>query len=193
MSEQVLTINKADRRTPWAFKLRSYGKPLDIASLTVQIFGYDDAGTAWITATATGITKQPTVTFTASATTNRLTANEHLVEDGDEIVVANSGGALPTGLAAATRYFARDVEPNTFRLSESPSGPAIDITGAGTGTNTYYIVGSVQYAPVAADVDTAGTFWAWLKVIDGSSLVDTYPIHRSPKNRGYKVEIVEAS
>lgn len=193
MSEQTLTIQKGDRQTPWAWKLRKYGKPRDLSSLTVQIYGYEDDGDNWITATATGISIQPTTTFTADADTDKLTANEHLVEEDDQIVVSNSGGALPTGLAASTRYYARDVEHNAFKLSLSPGGAPVNITGAGTGTNSYKIMGEVRYAPTSGDVDTKGIFWAWLKVLDGSSLVDTYPTVRQDRNRGYKIEIVEAA
>jgi hypothetical protein len=85
-------------------------------------------------------------------------------------VVANTGGALPTGLVAATRYFAIDVKPNTFRLADYPAGTKKDITAAGTGTHTFYVVGSVQMDFLAANVDTVGNYRAWFTLDSGAEL-----------------------
>ncbi len=140
--------------------------PLDIASLTVKYRMEQDDGTAVIAEATTGVTKQPTQTFTA-ATTGLATCNGHGVKEGNQIIVANSGGALPTGLVAATRYFAVQVNPNTFGLASLPQGASV-ITAAGTGTNTFYVVGSVQKVFLSADVDTLGRYRAWWTVYSGS-------------------------
>jgi hypothetical protein len=152
------------------------GNPVDLSaysSVKFQMEG-DQNGTSEIAETASGVTIHPTQTFTASTTTDLLTCNAHGVKEGDQIVVANSGGALPTGLAAATRYYAVQVTPNSFALATLPSGSPIDITGAGTGTNTFYIVGSVQYSFSSGGVDTVGLYRGWFTIYQ-STAVATFP------------------
>jgi hypothetical protein len=54
--------------------------------------------------------------------------------------VANSGGALPTGIAAATDYWVIRVSANTFKfattLANALAGTGINLTADGTGTQT---------------------------------------------------------
>lgn len=80
-------------------------------------------------------------TFTAVATTNILTKSSHGFRTGIKVRVSNSGGALPTGLVAATDYYVIKIDADTFYLSASLLGALngtaiIDITTNGTGTNT---------------------------------------------------------
>jgi hypothetical protein len=53
-----------------------------------------------------------------------------------------SAGTLPTGLAAATTYYAIRVDANTIKLATSAAnasgGTAISLTGAGSGTSTIW-------------------------------------------------------
>jgi hypothetical protein len=95
------------------------------------------------------------------------------VKEGDQVVVS-SGTTLPAGLAASTRYFARNVTPNFFQVSLTPNGAIVDITDAGTGTHSFYIVGSIQKEFLAADVDTAGDYYGWF-VCTESAENDTFP------------------
>jgi hypothetical protein len=140
------------------------GSPVDLSVYTVKFLMETDSGTSVLSETATGVTAHPTQTFTASTTTELLTCVGHGVQEGDQIIGANSGGALPTGLSASTRYYAVQVTPNAFSLATLPGGAAIDITAAGSGTNTFYIVGSVQYDFAAATVDEAGLFRGWFTI-----------------------------
>lgn len=79
-------------------------------------------------------------TFTAVAATDICTAAAHGMQTGLKLQVSNSGGGLPGGLAAVTDYFAIVLDANTFKLASSlvnaQAGTAIDITTAGTGTQT---------------------------------------------------------
>jgi len=84
------------------------------------------------------------VTFTA-ATTDICTATSHGLSDGQLVFVANSGGALPTGLSANTPYYLRDTTTNTFKLALTAGGAAVDITGTGSGTNSFYTTSKVPY------------------------------------------------
>lgn len=79
--------------------------------------------------------------FTADPNTEIMTsAGGTLPITGTACTVANSGGALPTGLAAATIYFIIKVTATTYKLATTLAnafaGTPINITGAGSGTNT---------------------------------------------------------
>lgn len=80
------------------------------------------------------------ITFTADAATDNLSATAHGFSTGQPVVVTNSGGALPAGLAASTVYFVIRIDANTFRLARTrqlaAAGTQIDITTNGTGTQT---------------------------------------------------------
>jgi hypothetical protein len=78
-------------------------------------------------------------TFTANAGTDTITFVGGCNLIADQIVqVSNAGGGLPGGLAAATNYYLINVDRNakTAQLSLTSGGAAIDITTAGTGTQT---------------------------------------------------------
>jgi|JI10StandDraft_1071094.scaffolds.fasta_scaffold543334_2 hypothetical protein len=143
--------------------------PVDMADYTAKVYGETEAAGAWITEGTTGVTEQPTKDFTASASTDRLTSNGHKLEELQQVVLSNSGGALPAGLSASTRYFARNVSLNDFQLSLRPSGAVVNITDAGTGTHSFYVVGVVKYDFQSGDVDTAGNFRLEMRLYDGSN------------------------
>lgn len=143
-----------------------------------------ESGTPVLAATATGMTVHPTQVFTA-ASTGLATCNGHGVKEGDQIVVANQGGALPSGLSASTRYFAVNVTPNAFGLATLPGGVSV-IAGAGTGTHTFYIVGSYQYDFSSTAAGTVGLFRGWASAWNGSSEVATFPAD----GLGIPIEIV---
>lgn len=74
------------------------------------------------------------VTFTADAGTDTFTSTAHSLQNGDVLTVLSSGGALPNGLLINTAYYVINITTNTFQLSTSYGGSAINITDAGTGT-----------------------------------------------------------
>jgi hypothetical protein len=164
------TITLGDTLLPLnAVLLDGNGNPFDLSLYTVKFTLETEAGTEELAATTTGVTKHPTQTFTAEADDDYLTCNGHGVQTGDQVIVATTGGALPTGLAAATRYFARDVHPNVFRLATlNEANQYVNITTDGTGTNTFYVVGSVQMDFAAANVDTAANYRGWWVLESGS-------------------------
>ncbi len=145
-----------------------YGNdPLGLAALTVKFRMEADAGTSVVAESTTGVTIHPTQSFTANGTTALATCVAHGVKEGDQIVVSNSGGSLPSGLSSSARYFAVQVTPNAFGLASLPQGTSV-ITGAGSGTNSFYIVGSVQKVFLSADVGTVGRYRSWWTVYSGS-------------------------
>jgi hypothetical protein len=78
------------------------------------------------------------VTVTGDAGTDTLTATAHGLTAGNRLVFKNVGGGLPGGIAANTVYFVVNPTTNTFQLSLTSGGAAIDITSAGTGVHSYY-------------------------------------------------------
>lgn len=79
------------------------------------------------------------LTFTADATTDIMTTSS-TTKTGTAVTVSNSGGALPTGLSAATVYWTIKISATTFKLASTLAnafaGTAINITDNGTGTQT---------------------------------------------------------
>lgn len=77
------------------------------------------------------------VDFTADNTNDTFTKTSHGLTNG-EIVFVRSQTTLPAGLSANTPYYVRDAATNTFKLSTSAGGAAVDITTNGTGTHYFY-------------------------------------------------------
>lgn len=77
-------------------------------------------------------------TATFNAATDVVTATSHGFVNGDPVFFANVGGALPGGVVANTLYYVISSTTNTFQISLTKGGSAVDITTAGTGTTTTY-------------------------------------------------------
>jgi hypothetical protein len=141
-----------DTRTPITARLVQDGRAVDTNGLTLTFRMVDDAGNAKVN-DSTHTAQASTVAFTVDTATNEIIKAGHGLIVGDEIVLTNSGGALPTGLAASTIYFVRAATLNRFTVSAEPGGDVVDITTSGSGTHSYRALGHVQYAWQAADVD----------------------------------------
>lgn len=71
--------------------------------------------------------------FTATVA-DTLTAPGHSLVNNDQVrVMAIPGATLPAGLSAGTTYFVVNVSGDTFQLSATQGGAAIDITASGSG------------------------------------------------------------
>ena len=173
-----------DTGTPLNAKLSRNGNPIDLAGLTVKMQIEKDDGTSVLAETATGVTTHPTQNFTVDTTNDYILCNAHGAEDSDQVIVSTTGTIAP-GLTVATRYFVRDSYPNGYKVSSTPGGAAIDITGSGSGTHSFYIVGSVQYDFSSASVTTAFTGRGWFTVYTGSEF-DTLPTDPA----GIRIEVL---
>lgn len=147
--------------------------PVDLANYTPKVEIQELDGTVVLAATATGITSQPTQTFTA-ATSGLCTCNGHGLIDGDQIQVSNSGGGLPTGLATSTRYFVIERTPDAFKLAATPSGASV-VTTAGTGTHSLWAIGSLSYLIGAASLVAGKTYKLRFLLYSGSTRIQTLP------------------
>lgn len=73
-------------------------------------------------------------TFTAAAATDTLTSYGHGRANDERVVVAAAPGSpLPTGLAEDTVYWVVGAAADTFQLSTTMGGGAIDLTADGEG------------------------------------------------------------
>lgn len=184
------TVTKANTRSQVAFILKQNDKPIYISTSTVKVFGKTELYGSWFAERVTGITQEALYTFTADGTTKLATAARHHVKEGDQIRVSNSGGTLPSGLAASTDYFAVQVSDNAFGLASVPGGASV-ISGAGTGTQSFFIVGEVTLDWQSTDVAAAGTYRLYFNVYDGSEY-DTFPVAQDgTHNPGFIVYVVE--
>lgn len=81
-----------------------------------------------------------TVTITI-ASPGVVTWTGHTLNNGDQIAFETTG-ALPTGLATATIYYVVNKAVNTFQLSLTAGGSAINTSGTQSGTHTAYKLGT---------------------------------------------------
>jgi hypothetical protein len=102
-------------------------------------------------------------TFTVNPTTNVLTtATPHGMSVGQQVLVDNSGGALPGGTFRTSRYYVIAMPTTTtLRLSDTPSGeaglgPELDITSAGTGTHRLYADDAAAFTAALAAMQATG-------------------------------------
>ena len=75
-----------------------------------------------------------TQTCTA-ATSDVVTAAAHGFTNGQKVRFTTTT-TLPAGLSAATNYFVRDATTDTFKVSATVDGAAVNITDTGTGTHS---------------------------------------------------------
>lgn len=74
--------------------------------------------------------------FTA-ATSDTITSNGHGLSNGDVLILTTTN-TLPAGLSTGTPYYVISATTNTFELSTSAGGSAVDITSTGTGTHYWH-------------------------------------------------------
>jgi len=69
--------------------------------------------------------------------TDTFTANAHGIADGS-IVKFHATTTLPGGLSASDSYYVINSATNTFQVSQTSGGSAVDITSSGSGTISVY-------------------------------------------------------
>ena len=89
-------------------------------------------------------TAKPQAAFTVVASTDIFTVSAHGLAVGD-CVQLTTDGTLPVGLSLLTNYYVISPTTNTFQLSATPNGTAVDVTNAGGSTNTYHLYGKAIY------------------------------------------------
>lgn len=83
-----------------------------------------------------GIATNGGTVFTA-ATSDVITSAGHGLSNGDVLILTTSG-TLPAGLSTNTPYYVIDKTTDTFKLSTSAGGSAVDITDTGSGVHKWH-------------------------------------------------------
>ncbi len=93
------------------------------------------SGTVYVRGIA--VTFNNNLSYTVNTGTDFITATGQNLANGTAVVFTNSGGACPAGITAGTTYYVINKTTNTFQISTSVGGSNVDITDAGSGTNTF--------------------------------------------------------
>lgn len=94
--------------------------------------------------------ERSSATFTADASTEKLTSTAHGLNNGD-IVYFSTTGTIPGSLSVQTSYYVVNKAVNDFQISNTSGGSAINITSAGSGTHTWYKAGKLWLNPGAGN------------------------------------------
>lgn len=105
-------------------------------------------------------------TFTANAGTDTLTSAGHGLTNGETINFSTTG-TMPGGLDTFDNgffYFVVNVTTNTFQVSLTPGGSAIDITSSGSGTLSWW----TDYTKVQI-THSLGYLSPWIFIYNGTA------------------------
>lgn len=97
------------------------------------------------------------VTFTATAATDLITSTAHGLVNNRRIHLFTTG-TLPAGLLTDTSYYVVNVTTDTFQVSLTPGGTAVDITDTGSGTHTFTTDWKQSYIIPPGDGTNYGAF-----------------------------------
>lgn len=130
--------------TPYNHTLKKLrNKEVTYANIAVQLLNNSASFTASHTKknqVDNGSTATVTITI---ASPGVVTWNSHGLSNGN-LVAFLTTGALPTGLTAGTWYYVVNATANTFEVSATSGGSAINTSGSQSGTHTAYAGGSYE-------------------------------------------------
>jgi hypothetical protein len=139
-------------------------------------------------------TSKPQAAFTAVAATDIITSAAHGLQTND-LVQLTTTGTLPAGLSLATDYYVISRTLDTFQLSLTPGGSAVDITDTGTGTHTFNLKGKVIYVgelkTTNLTIDFSGTPTMTVKVQGSVQGKVDFNAAQSATNRWDYVAVVD--
>jgi hypothetical protein len=118
----------------YCYARKTDGTIVVIAGTLNRLYKLDNTTLDWVP-----ISKVTALTSISNGSPAVFTLNSHNLANGDRLTLTTSG-ALPTGLAISTTYYAINVAANTFNVSLTSGGAAVNTTGAGSGTHsmTYF-------------------------------------------------------
>lgn len=79
-----------------------------------------------------------------NTTTNTFTSNGHGLVNGAQVNYSNQGGSTITGLTSGNDYYVVGATTNTFQLSATVGGDAIDISTTGNNSQTFASTGNLN-------------------------------------------------
>lgn len=113
-----------------------------------------------------------------AAVTDIITSTSHGLVTGD-IVFFSTTTTLPAGLSVHTPYYVRDETGNTFKVSATVGGAAIDITSTGTGTHYFHTQVKVpdlrSSVPVGQGLKTVPISFLFSDVNTGTDIITLPP------------------
>jgi hypothetical protein len=113
------------------YALKSDGSVAVFAGTSDRLWLASNTDYSW-----TPVSKVATVTI-SFASPGVVTLASHGFAANDPVVFSNTGGALPAEITAGTKYYVKTVvNANTFTISATAGGAAINTSGAGTGTHS---------------------------------------------------------
>lgn len=113
------------------YALKSDGSVVVFAGTSDRLWIANNTDYSW-----TPVSKVTTVTISA-ASPGVFTKVAHGFAANDPVVFSNSGGALPVAVVAGTKYFIKTVlSADTFTISATAGGTAINTATTGTGTHS---------------------------------------------------------
>lgn len=125
------------------YALKSDGSVAIFAGTSDRLWLASNTDYSW-----TPVSKVTSCTISA-ASPGVITEVAHGFAANDPVVFTNSGGALPAAITAGTKYFVKTVlTADTFTISATAGGTAIDT--ATTGTGTHYVTSI--YSSVSSDM-----------------------------------------
>lgn len=107
--------------------------------------------------------------FTA-ATSDVITSASHGLANANTVVVSTTN-TLPGGLSTGTVYYVINATTNTFKLSTSQGGSAVDITDTGTGTHSWHSYSSTNTVDVS-DYKSVGSILVWAYIASATNLTN---------------------
>ena len=123
------------------YALKSDGSVAIFAATSTGLFLANNTDFSW-----KGVGKVTTVTI-SNASPGVITKVAHALPVNYPVAFSTSG-ALPTGLTAGTVYYVKTVlDPDTFTVSATPGGAAINTSSAGSGTHSM----TWTYSALSAD------------------------------------------
>ena len=90
--------------------------------------------------------------FTADYTTDFLTSTAHGLANADRVMVFSST-TLPAGISSSTVYFVVNKTTDTFQLSLTWGGSAINLTDNGTGTHKWHVATQNEVSKTITAID----------------------------------------
>lgn len=124
------------------YVLKTDGSVAIFAGTSNRLYLASNTDYSWIP-----VSKVTTVTI-SSASPGVITETAHVSAANEPKVFSNSGGALPAAITAGTTYYVKTVlSPDTYTISATPGGTAINT--ASTGTGTHFVTG--HYADLSQD------------------------------------------
>ena len=117
-----------------------------VPTATMAPYGGRTAPTGWLMCNGAAVSRSTyAALFTALVFSSTVTMtiaspcvvswNSHGMNDGDPVVFTTTG-ALPTGLTAGSTYYVKSPSTNSFNVSATPGGSAINTSGSQSGTHT---------------------------------------------------------